>query len=215
MAKQTAALDILAPGRFTLGVGVGWREDESELLGADFEHRGAVTDEAIQVLRALWRDPKASFDGRFFQFSNAVMFPKPVSGGPPIWVGGSTEFAARRAARVGCDGWIPFGLGVDDLKSRVTMLRELTQSKSMPKIALEAGVLVYPNGQEPPGSLPPYHFEAKIAGYPDQIIRQLKAYEEIGLEYLLCIFHVDKIHDQLEQMRLFAEQVMPHFSDIE
>jgi hypothetical protein len=72
---------------------------------------------------------------------------------------------------------------------------------------------VYLDGQDPPTSLPDYIFKPQITGYPDEIIEALKAYEAVGLEYLLCIFYVDKLDDQLEQMRVFAEQVMPHFSD--
>jgi len=212
VAKQIAALDLLSNGRFTLGIGVGWREDESELLGADFSNRGAVTDEAVQVLHALWREPKVSFDGKFHQFSDAIMLPKPESEGPPLWFGANAHATIRRAAKFG-DGWIPFGLEVDELRDGVAMLRSLTKSRPVPTIAVELGVLVYPDGQDPPTSLPDYHFKPVIAGYPDEIIQALKAYQGIGLEYLLCIFYADKLDDQLEQMRVFAEQVMPHFSD--
>lgn len=215
VAKQVAALDLLSNERFTFGIGLGWREDEYELLGADFKNRGAVADEFVEVMRELWRESNASFDGQFQQFTDLNMRPKPRSGGPPIWVGGSTEHAYRRAARIGSDGWIPFGLSVDDLKSSVIALRELTQDKNLPTIGLETGVRVYSEGQDPPSSLPPYHFEATIAGYSDQIVEQIRAYQEIGLEHLLCIFYADKLNDQLKQMRLFAEQVMPYFAETE
>lgn len=213
VAKQVAALDLLSNERFTLGIGTGWREDEFELLGADYKNRGAVADEVVEVLRELWRESNASFDGQYHQFSDLHMRPKPRSGGPRIWVGGSFKQAIRRVAKIGADGWIPFGLSVDELQSSVMTLRELMHSKPMPEIALETGVRVYSEGQDPPSSLPPYHFEATIAGYPDQIIQQLKAYQTVGLEHLLCIFYADKLADQLEQMRLFAEQIMPHFSE--
>jgi probable F420-dependent oxidoreductase len=212
VAKQIGALDLLSNGRFTLGIGVGHYEDQFEFLGADFANRGAVTDEAIQVLQALWREPKASFDGQFHQFSDAVMFPKPTSGGPPLWIGGNAHAAIRRAAKFG-DGWIPAWLEVEELRDGVATLRNLTKSRPVPTIAVELGVRVYLDGQDPPTSLPDYIFKPQITGYPDEIIEALKAYEAVGLEYLLCIFYVDKLDDQLEQMRVFAEQVMPHFSD--
>lgn len=213
VAKQAAALDLLSNERFTLGIGLGWREDEFELLGADFKNRGAVADEVVEMLRELWCESNASFDGQYHQFSDLHMRPKPRSGGPPIWVGGGAKQSLRRAAKIGADGWIPFGLSVVELQSSVMTLRELMQDKRMPEIALETGVRVYSEGLDPPSSLPPYHFEATIAGYPDQIIQQLKAYQDIGLEHLLCIFYVDKLNDLLKQMRVFAEQIMPHFSD--
>src|SRR5256714_208454 len=97
VAKQVAALDVLSGGRFILGVGVGWLEEEFGFLNADFARRGAVTDEAIRAMRALWSEPVASFHGRFYAFSDAVFFPKPRSGGVPVWVCGNTRPAIRRA----------------------------------------------------------------------------------------------------------------------
>ena len=128
MAKQVAALDLLSESRLILGVGVGWRAEEFKILNADFEHRGAVADEAIEVMHTLWRDPVASFHGQFYDFSEVSFWPKPVGGGPPIWVGGHTEAALRRTARSG-DAWVVCGLGLDEFKAGVASLRELTRGR--------------------------------------------------------------------------------------
>src|SRR5579859_4705303 len=101
VAKQAAALDVLSGGRLLLGIGSGWLPEEFAWLGADFARRGSVTDEAIQVMRTLWQQPQASFQGRDVSFAEAVFFPKPVSAGPPIWIGGNSAAAIRRAARSG------------------------------------------------------------------------------------------------------------------
>ncbi|MDQ1439539.1 MAG: hypothetical protein QOK43_3168 [Acidimicrobiaceae bacterium] len=107
LAKEVATLDVLSGGRAVLGVGVGWLKEEFDALGVPFSERGARTDEAIEVLRMLWRDAEPSFAGRFTGFERAKSFPKPAqSGGPPIVVGGHTPAAARRAGRLG-DGFFP------------------------------------------------------------------------------------------------------------
>lgn len=104
-AKQLATLDVLAGGRLIVGVGVGWNEEEYRSLGAPFERRGHCLDESIAVLHDLWSEPVASFDGEFYSYRDRRCDPKPVqSGGPPIWVGGNSEIALKRAGRLG-DAW--------------------------------------------------------------------------------------------------------------
>jgi len=109
-AKALATIDVLSKGRVTLGVGVGWMREEFEALGApDFERRGAVTDEYIRVFKTLWTESPASFSGRFYRFDALHCRPQPVQKPhPPIWVGGHSKAALRRAARLG-DGWHPVG----------------------------------------------------------------------------------------------------------
>lgn len=107
LAKETATLDHLSEGRFTLGVGVGWLQEEFDALGVPFEGRGRRTDEYVAALRTLWCQPDPSFDGEFVRFRSARMWPKPArEGGIPIVVGGHTGAAARRAGRLG-DGFFP------------------------------------------------------------------------------------------------------------
>jgi probable F420-dependent oxidoreductase len=106
LAKEVATLDVVSGRRVLLGVASGWLREEFELLGVPFAERGARTDEAIALLRALWADGLASFRGRFWSVDGAASFPKPTQRpGPPIWIGGSSDPALRRVARVG-DGWI-------------------------------------------------------------------------------------------------------------
>jgi probable F420-dependent oxidoreductase len=103
-AKILATLDHLAPGRVILGAGVGWMREEIELLGAPYDQRGAWSDEAIQVMRACWRDERVSFHGRFFDIPEVGLAPKPARGTIPIWIGGHSPRALRRVAELG-DGW--------------------------------------------------------------------------------------------------------------
>jgi probable F420-dependent oxidoreductase len=107
VAKEVASLDRLSGGRMMLGIGSGWLAEEFEALGLDWHKRGAMTDESIQSLRALWRENPSSFHGKHFNFGPVRSLPKPVQkGGVPILVGGHSPAAVRRAARYG-DGFFP------------------------------------------------------------------------------------------------------------
>lgn len=107
VAKEVASLDRLSGGRMMLGIGSGWLAEEFAALGLDWHKRGLITDEAIQALRALWRDHPSSFHGKYFNFGPLRSLPKPVQPrGVPILVGGHSPAAVRRAARFG-DGFFP------------------------------------------------------------------------------------------------------------
>ncbi len=112
-AKQAATLDTLSGGRLRLGLGVGWQESEYEAMGQDFRNRGRRMDEAIRVLRSCWSQDPIDFHGEFYRLDAMAMEPKPPRGGAlPIWIGGHSEAALRRAGRFG-DGWM--GVASQDL----------------------------------------------------------------------------------------------------
>ena len=129
-AKMVATLDYMSGGRVILGVGVGWMEEEFKVLGLDtFHERGKVTDEYLRVFKELWTQEDPSFQGTYSQFSGIKFYPKPAQKPhPPIWVGGNTAPALRRAAWLG-DGWLPTGAGMDleNMARHIQRLRELTE----------------------------------------------------------------------------------------
>ena len=119
-ARQLAMLDYLSGGRVLPAVGIGV-EQEREFLaaGVPFRERGRRTDEAIQVMRRCWEEPEVTFAGEFWRLERITVLPRPVQQPMPLWVGGNSEAAMRRAGRMG-DGWIPsfitpdqFRVGVD------------------------------------------------------------------------------------------------------
>lgn len=108
VAKAAASLDVLSGGRVTLGVAAGYLKGEFAALGADFEARNEALDEGIAALRAAWSGESVAFEGRGFRARGNTMRPVPRQRpGPPVWVGGNSRRAIRRAARLG-DGWLPF-----------------------------------------------------------------------------------------------------------
>lgn len=121
LANQLASLDALSSGRLTLAVGVGWSEAEFQALGASFSDRGARLDEALDLFRCLWRDDPATFRGSYTSFDDIRLLPKPV-GPMPIWVGGRSERAYRRAVAKG-DGFQMIGLTPEDAAPVVSRLR--------------------------------------------------------------------------------------------
>lgn len=123
-SKHITTLDHFSGGRFDYGVGIGWMREEYEAAGVPWERRGARADEYIQVMKALWTQQRASFDGEFVSFSDVVAFPKPVQQPhPPILVGGITRAALRRSAVHG-DGWYGWKLTVDELAEALSILDE-------------------------------------------------------------------------------------------
>ncbi|WP_055588460.1 LLM class F420-dependent oxidoreductase [Peterkaempfera griseoplana] len=122
LAKQAATLDVLSAGRLTLGVGIGWSEEEFRALGVPFAHRGRRTAEYVAALRTLWSDDVASFDGEFTRFHAVRVNPKPLRDRRiPVVVGGNSDAALRRVAAFG-DGWYGFNLTASAVAERVAAL---------------------------------------------------------------------------------------------
>jgi probable F420-dependent oxidoreductase len=127
MAQQTASLDWLSNGRLVVGVGVGWQRAEFAALQYPFERRGQRLDEYVEVMKRLWCDDVASFDGEHYTLQPSSMFPRPVSQPyPPIHYGGKGDSILRRVARVG-QGWHATMMEVEDLTTRFMILDNLLE----------------------------------------------------------------------------------------
>ena len=125
LAKALTSLDVLSGGRLIAGFAGGYVEAEFRALGIDFHQRGAITDQHLAAIRALWTEPEPRFSGRFASFSDVRFEPKPAQRPhPPIVIGGTAEPALRRAARVG-NGWYGFALTVERTAEIVDELARL------------------------------------------------------------------------------------------
>ena len=122
-ARQAAEVDILSGGRLRLGVGLGWNEIEYIALNEDFHTRGRRIEEQIDLLRKLWTQPLVDFHGRWHTIPDAGINPLPVQRPIPIWIGGQSEPAIRRAARLG-DGWLPLYDSAEEARPGLALLNQ-------------------------------------------------------------------------------------------
>ncbi len=144
LAKELASLDVVSKGRLLFGLGAGYLEPEFRALGANFEERGAVTDESIDVLRALWTQEQPHFEGRFFRFGGIDAQPRPVQRPhPPIVVGGMSRLAARRAAARG-NGWYGFFTDPATTAKSLGWIREAVDAGERPEELGELEISVTP-----------------------------------------------------------------------
>jgi probable F420-dependent oxidoreductase len=146
LAKQAASLDALSGGRLTLGVGVGWSREEFDALGVPFAQRGRRAAEYLRAMRVLWSEDVASFEGEFVSFAGVRVNPKPARERQiPVVFGGNSDAALRRVAQLG-EGWYGFNLaGIDAVRERIALLKELCREAGRDirelhlAVALEAG----------------------------------------------------------------------------
>jgi probable F420-dependent oxidoreductase len=141
-AKEVATLDALSGGRVTLGIGIGWLEEEFRFLNVPFGDRVARTEEYVAAMRALWSEDWPSFEGETVRFTRAASKPRPPGGTVPIVIGGHTRAAARRAGRIG-DGFFP---GKGELPELLDVMRQAAEEAGRDPDAIEvtaggAGVL--------------------------------------------------------------------------
>jgi probable F420-dependent oxidoreductase len=211
-AKMLATLDVLSNGRVTLGAGVGWMEEEFKAIGLDtYPRRGAYADECIRIFRELWTRDNPSFQGEFHRFSNVRCEPRPAQpGGIPIWIGGHTPQAIRRAARLG-DGWQPLvqrppaDLPPAELKEKIAQLRAIarTAGRDPQRITIAMGSSVQFAG----GTLSGAH--NLFTGTPAQIIEAIQRYKELGVQDFRFDFPSQSFEALLQAMERFAAEVRP------
>ena len=217
-AKQLATLDVLSGGRIVAGVGVGWWPEEFEALHAPpFAERGAVTDEYIRLMRTLWTEDLPRFEGKHYRIHDVTMFPKPLQKpGPPIWVGGQTDRAIRRAAELG-DAWHPIGLrgaaGLTppELAEKLARLRDATVRAGRPAdavgVAFRAPLDLWPRGRKPAGGGPTA--ATPLCGPAAKVIDDIRAYQAIGVRTFVFDSPVPDPKVMVETMSRFAREVRP------
>ena len=134
LAKELATLDGLTRGRIVVGLGVGSLPEENQILGVPYDSRGRYSNEFIEVLRRLWTEPRASFQGEFFAFDDVITSPKPVQQPhPPILTGGNRPPALRRAGRL-ADGWHGMNLPPDSVRKRLPVIQEEAARAGRPPV---------------------------------------------------------------------------------
>lgn len=154
VAKAVATVDMATHGRYLFGVGVGWMAEEFEALGEKFSERGSRTREYLQVMKAVWQEEAASFEGKYFSFPDLYAMPLPIQKPhPPIIFGGESMPALKRVADLG-DGWQPGPIPIETLRERMGQLKELMAERDRDFSQLSISMLGDPKDlQENPGKL--------------------------------------------------------------
>ncbi|MFI9049333.1 TIGR03619 family F420-dependent LLM class oxidoreductase [Streptomyces sp. NPDC053427] len=209
-AKQYATLDRLSGGRLILGVGAGHVQEEFEALGVDFARRGAVLDETVDALKeALGPAEFPEFKGARFAFSGLGQSPRPAqSPRPPIWVGGSSTAAVRRAAVRG-DGWLPQGDRRDQLPGQIARLLALREAAGVAE-PIAIGTIAEPLYVGEPG------WEVgrrTLSGAPERIAESLREYRAMGVAQIQVRFRSRSRSELTDQMAAFATEVATHLDD--
>jgi probable F420-dependent oxidoreductase len=149
LAKEVASLDVLSGGRVILGVGAGYLEPEFRAVGANFEQRGAVTDEYLDALERLWYDEHPEYHGAFVDFAGIDAHPRPVQHPVPLVVGGHRPPAYRRAVSRG-HGWYGYRLTPEDTAMSLAGLREAASRVERPPVLGDVEISVTPRGRLTP-----------------------------------------------------------------
>lgn len=213
VGKQLATIDALTNGRVILGVGAGWLRSEFTALGMSesyFAQRGRVLDESIEIYRELWAHKRTSaFEGEFFSLPPVRAYPKPVSAtGIPIWAGGNTEPALRRAARL--DGWHALRVDIDQFNKAALRIEELRRAEGKhDPVTLSLRCFV---GDRADGPAQDFN----ITGEPERVAEVLHRYIAAGCNHF--IFDLQQWPSEnaaayLETAQWFAEEVRPLLTD--
>ncbi|MFJ9581792.1 LLM class F420-dependent oxidoreductase [Streptomyces sp. NPDC101191] len=205
-AKAYATLDHLSGGRLVLGVGAGHVREEFEAVGADFSGRGGVLDETIDALRAaLGPEEFPEHSGERFSFRDLGQRPRPAQQRVPVWVGGSSPAAVRRAALKG-DGWLPQGDPRDRLAEQIARLRRLRE-----EAGIEAPITVGAITEALYVGEPGWDTGRRtLSGKPQALAESLRAYGEMGVHQIQVRFRSRSRTELTDQMGAFAAEVAPH-----
>ncbi len=213
-AKSLATIDRMSGGRLIAGVGAGWNEAEFNALGVPFRERGARTTEYLRIWQACWASGTVSFAGRFFAFSDMHVSPKPLQQPhPPIWIGGASDAALRRAAAFAAV-WQPTPLPIGDLVDRQAALRRACDRigrQHPPETRMSFRVEFGPIT----GSAPPSGAERPIGhGTPAEVASDLLRYREAaGLHAFQINFHgCQNLDHLLDSMNCFMQEVKPRIA---
>ena len=202
LAKVAATLDVLSKGRLMLGVGVGVIEEELEAMGSSFKDRGAISDEAIAIMKELWTKEDPSFQGKYHRFTGMKFTPKPVQKPHiPIVIGGTSRAAIRRAARSGTT-WHPTALAPQALAEGMDYLKEqaVKAGRDPSEISVSVSAAIGSTHN---------HNRYSLGEEPEEILERSQKYQEMGLERLLISPNTRDQSQLRPIMEMLAEVVIP------
>jgi probable F420-dependent oxidoreductase len=215
VAKMLATLDVMSGGRVILGAGVGWLREEFEALGSPpFDARGRVTDEFLSLMRATWTQEPVEWKGEFYRLAAVSALPKPVQkGGIPIWVGGHTPAALKRAGVLG-DGWHPIGmrppahLHPGEYRDRAAEVREHARKAGRDPRGITFTFRV-PLELKPRTAKSAGGDRVPFRGTAAEVIADIRTYEDLGVSHFVFDPAPQDLRGQLATLERFADEVRP------
>ncbi|MCB1739987.1 MAG: LLM class F420-dependent oxidoreductase [Gammaproteobacteria bacterium] len=196
MAKMLTTIDNLCAGRLICGVGVGWWREEFAALDVPFDHRGARGDEMIELFKSLWTEQRPHYQGRFYRIGDVGFAPKPLQRPhPPIWVGGHSRAAYRRAIRLG-DGWHASTQTPAQLQVHLQSLREQAEQMQRPFESIEISLRLKLSLDQ-------------VQGSRQALIDLYSAYRDLGVRHLVLDFRRDDLAAMLDTLELVASELRP------
>ena len=209
LAKQIGTMEFLAGGRFTLGTAVGHLEREFETLGIPFEKRGPMTDEYLGALKEAWTSDFPKFDGEFVRFDNILVEPKPVQKPhPPIFIGGNSKAAMRRAAEHG-DGWIPWLVTSEDLPGCIDYMKSLPAYEEK---AEHFEILVTTTAYKVQDYSHAEKGETHVSADRDSVLREIEALQKAGATSVQVMPpKLDTFEQCLEWIEWYDKDIIPQF----
>jgi probable F420-dependent oxidoreductase len=222
-ARALASIDALSGGRLVVGVGVGHEGTlEYDAMGVRKSDRGRRLNEAVRVMRHLWTQEKASYDGEFLKITGGGLNPKPSQQSVPIWIGGRTEAAMRRAGRLG-DGWLPAQVTPEDAAEGIARVQqyaaEAGRHVSDDHFGVNLGCYVVESGPVPMDRVSQYLLQRRhdvgldqvhLIGTPDQVQARIREYVDAGITKF--VFGPACGPDEMiRQMEIQAETVVKVF----
>jgi probable F420-dependent oxidoreductase len=215
-AKMLATVDLLSKGRLIVGCGAGWMKEEFEALGAPpFAERGRATDEYLDAFKALWTQDAPAFTGKHAQFGDVIFAPKPTrKPHPPIWIGGESGVALKRAVRVG-DGWYPASNNPqarldtpERLAAGIAELHKLARAAGRDPASIDIGYLVlWPADWGAQASAE--GARRLFTGSSADMAADAAALAKVGVRHVALTFQAATVAETLARMHKFASEVMP------
>ena len=218
-ARQLVTMHAFFPGRFIAGIGVGRYESEFLASGSQmFRKRGKMTTEALQLIQGLWQQPELDFDGEFYKLQGARFYPKPAAHGQiPIWVGGNSEAAVRRAATLG-DGYVPAAKVPDEIRAdRALLIEALEEAGRDPEgfpIGLSLTVELVGDSDALTEDLEArglhgHAHDRVVHGKPQRVAERLQELASAGVDHFLLSFRATELEELEDRLEWFAREVRP------
>jgi len=211
LAKAVSTLDLLSGGRVRLSIGVGHAEREFEVLGVPFHERGRIADEYLAAMIELWTSDDPVFHGRYVDFDRIAFEPKPVQKPrPPIWVGGNSQAAIRRAARH--DGWFPWLITVEQLPDCLHYLRSLPEFETRTEpfdVAMSVGTLEVTEDHRP---IEGTEGRQTVPTGKQALIDAIGQLQDLGVTCTsVPLPPAASLAEHLDGLRWVAEEILPEF----